>query len=264
MAALCSFILSAADADRAVANLAVVLGRLVLRLNAADAGRRHRVEIDRHFQLIRIRGESLRATARRPAHRPRSRRPRPSSAARSESSSRVSHGFELARRARLADTSSHTCCARANCREATRTFAPSRASSRTTRRPTEPVAASTVTVAPASGTCFRAQSTAAAAVVFAPFESSITETRIGPKKHSRALASSFSPAATSAAADEHGRVLQVGRAAREHRAVDEVAHGVGRHAAVPQQLVDARIDRHDRVEHARLRIGVEAEEDFGE
>ena len=65
-----------------------------------------------------------------------------------------------------------------------------------------------------------------------------------------------------AAADEHGRVLQIGRAAREHRAVHEVAHGVGRHAAVPEQLIDARIDRDDAVEHARLRVGVEAERGF--
>ena len=37
------------------------------------------------------------------------------------------------------------------------------------------------------------------------------------------------------------------------------AHVVRRHAAMPQQLIDARIDRHHRVEHARLRIGVETE-----
>ena len=83
-------------------------------------------------------------------------------------------------------------------RDATRTLAFSRANSRTTRRPTEPVAASTVTVAPDSGTCFLAASTAAAAVVFAPFESSMTDTRIGPKKHFCTTARSFSPAATSA------------------------------------------------------------------
>ena len=52
-------------------------------------------------------------------------------------------------------------------------------------------------LAPASGQCFAAVNTAAAAVVFAPFESSMTETRIGPKKAFRTSANNASPAATS-------------------------------------------------------------------
>ncbi len=42
----------AADADRTVAELAVVFGRLVLGRNAADAGGRDGVEIDRDFQVF--------------------------------------------------------------------------------------------------------------------------------------------------------------------------------------------------------------------
>ena len=54
-------------------------------------------------------------------------------------------GFELGVGNQLANVVAHLLCF-GELREATRTSAPSRASSRTTRRPTEPVAASTVTV----------------------------------------------------------------------------------------------------------------------
>jgi hypothetical protein len=81
----------------------------------------------------------------------------------------------------LAATASHTPLARAAVREPTRTAAPCRANSRTTRCPTGPVPPSTSAVAPGRGTCFAAASTAAAAVVLAPLASIITDTRTGPK-----------------------------------------------------------------------------------
>jgi hypothetical protein len=64
------------------------------------------------------------------------------------------------------------------------------------------------------------------------------------------------------AADENGRVFQIGGTAREHGAVHKVTDGIGRYIAVAEQLIRAGIDRDDGVENARLRVGVETEEDL--
>ena len=60
-------------------------------------------------------------------------------------------------------------------------------------------------------------------MVFDPFESSITETRIGPKKVSRTAFEQPLAGGHVGAADEDGGVVQVLRPAREDRAVHEVA-----------------------------------------
>src|SRR4051812_9324451 len=46
------FHLESADADRAVADLALMFDGFVVGLNATDARRRHSIEIDRYFELF--------------------------------------------------------------------------------------------------------------------------------------------------------------------------------------------------------------------
>ena len=53
------------------------------------------------------------------------------------------------------------------------------------------------------------------------------------------------------------------RPAREDAPVDQRHHVLGRDAAVAEQLLDAGIDGDDAVEDARLRVGVELDEDRG-
>ena len=115
-----------------------------------------------------------------------------------------------------------------NARELRRTAAPAWPRSPAIRWPTGPVPASTTAACPASGVSSSAppcsesiRATAAAAVVFAPFESSITDTRKPPKKFRRTAASSASPAARSLPPDEEGGVLLVRRPSR----VDHPFHG---------------------------------------
>ena len=55
--------------------------------------------------------------------------------------------------------------------------------------------------------------------------------------------------------------MQVGRPAREKGPVDQVANDFRRHAAVAEKMVDARVDGHDAVEDAGLRVGVELDQD---
>ena len=68
--------------------------------------------------------------------------------------------------------------------------------------------------------------TAATAVVFEPFESSMTDTRSGPKNALRTAASSCSPAAMSVPPMKIGRVVQILGPAREDCAVHEIADRV--------------------------------------
>ena len=78
------------------------------------------------------------------------------------------------------------------------TLAPSRASSTAARWPTGPVPASTTARLPFRVFCGAActsHATAAAAVVFDPFESSIAETRKFAKNFCRTAANSASPSA---------------------------------------------------------------------
>jgi hypothetical protein len=56
-------------------------------------------------------------------------------------------------------------------------------------------------------------------------------------------------------------VLQILGRSREERSINQIAHLLRLDAAVPQQMFDAGIHCHDRVEDARLRIGVELEQD---
>ena len=78
------------------------------------------------------------------------------------------------------------------------TSAPARARRPAARTPTGPVPAVMTTRRPRrSPAACCSLTTAATAVVFEPFESSITETRIGPKNAACTAASSRSPAAMS-------------------------------------------------------------------
>ena len=88
-------------------------------------------------------------------------------------------------------------CARASVREDRPTCAPSRLNMKAARIPTGPVPASTTAFLPASGAECARQATAAAAVVFDPLLSSITDTRKPAKNFLRTASSSASPAAMS-------------------------------------------------------------------
>src|SRR5262249_48692028 len=61
---------------------------------------------------------------------------------------------------------------------------------------------------------------------------------------------------------EDGGAFEIGRAARKHRAVHEITHGIRRDATVAEQMIHASVDGDDAVEHAGLRVGVETDEDF--
>ena len=125
----------------------------------------------------------------------------PSRAPASEGSSLTATGSHAT--SNRSETRSAADFARSNARELRRTAAPARPRSPAIRWPTGPVPASTTADSPASGASSplprpaSMSATAAAAVVFAPFESSITDTRNPPKKCRRTAASSASPAARS-------------------------------------------------------------------
>ena len=91
----------------------------------------------------------------------------------------------------------HADSARSSVLDTTVTFAFSRASNSAARSPTGPVAPSTIALQPARFKCLRELAIAAAAVVLHPFESIITDTRIGPKNVFDTIRSSNSPLATS-------------------------------------------------------------------
>ncbi len=87
--------------------------------------------------------------------------------------------------------------ARALAREVMVTSAPSLASSAAARMPTGPVPASTTAFLPERGLALASSATPAAAVVLEPLESSITDTRKGPKNFFFTALSSASPLAMS-------------------------------------------------------------------
>jgi hypothetical protein len=64
------------------------------------------------------------------------------------------------------------------------------------------------------------------------------------------------------AADPHRERGQVLGAAGEERRLHEAPHRVGLDAAVPEQLVDAGVVGDDRVERARVLVGVELDQDL--
>ena len=141
------------------------------------------------------------------------------------------------------------------------TSQPSFCSSTADRRPTAPRPSTTARL-PARLRAFAIRAIVVAAVVLQPLESSITETRKGPKNAFCTSAKTSSPAATLLAADPHGDRLEVVHAAGEEGVLHEPAHALGLHAAVGQQDVHVGVVRDDRVERARMLVGVELEQDF--
>ena len=112
--------------------------------------------------------------------------------------------------------------------------------------------------------CLDAARTAAAAVVFAPFESSITDT-VRPYCGIRCCEPRPAPprpAATSLPPMKIGGALQVLRPAGEDRPVDQALHLVRLDAAIAEQVSTPGVDGDDAVEHARLRVGVELDQDL--
>ena len=129
--------------------------------------------------------------------------------------------------------------------------------------PTGPVPAVTTIFFPStSPSACVILTTAATAVVFEPLESSIIETRNGPKNASCAAASSCSPAAMSVPPMKIGGVVQVLGAAREDAAVHEIANVAFGDAAVAHDGVGAGVVRDDLVEDARQARAVELEQEF--
>ena len=101
---------------------------------------------------------------------------------------------------------------------------------------------------------------AATAVVFDPFESSMTDTRNGPKNASRTAARSRSPAAISVPPTKMAVWRRSFGPRVKDRAVHEIADRVGIHAAVTQNLVRASIERDHAVKNARVWRAVELQE----
>ena len=141
------------------------------------------------------------------------------------------------------------------------TSQPSSRSSTADRSPTAPRPSTTARL-PARSRAFAIRAIVVAAVVLQPLESSITETRKGPKNAFCTLREDLLAGGHALAADPHGHRLEVVHPAGEERVLHEPAHVVGLHAAVGQQDVDAGVVRDDRVERARVLVGVELEQDF--
>ena len=123
--------------------------------------------------------------------------------------------------------------------------------------PTGPVAAVTTARRFLTSPACCSLTTAATAVVFDPLESSITDTRIGPKKVSFTTLSKPLARGHVGAADEDRGVVQVLRTARENRAVHEVADVLFRDAAAAHDFVGAAVVGDDAIEHAGVGRGVE-------
>ena len=141
------------------------------------------------------------------------------------------------------------------------TSTPALASRPAARRPTGPVPAVTTPrrPSPVPAVC-SSLATAATAVVFDPFESSMTDTVNGPKNALRTALSSRSPAAMSVPPMKIAVCAEIFRTAREDGAVHQVAHGLRRHAAIAHDLVGTAVETDDAVEHAGMRRGVELDE----
>ena len=123
--------------------------------------------------------------------------------------------------------------------------------------PTGPVAAVTRARRFLTSPACCSLTTAATAVVFDPFESSITDTRIGPKKVSLTALRRRSPAGHVGAADEDRGVVQVLGSAREDRAVHQVADVLFRDAAAAHDFVGAAVVGDDAIEDAGDRRRIE-------
>jgi hypothetical protein len=103
--------------------------------------------------------------------------------------------------------------------------------------------------------------TAATAVVLEPFESSMTDTRNGPKNAARTAEELFARHHI-CAADEDGGLVQILRSSREDGAVHEVANRVCRDATVAHHFVRAAIERDDAIKYAWVTRGVELQQKF--
>ena len=141
------------------------------------------------------------------------------------------------------------------------TSQPSFWSSVADRRPTAPRPITTAR-SPERSRAFAIRAIVVAAVVLQPFESIITETRKGPKNAFCTSSKISSPAATFLPPTHTAVVLQIVRPAGEERVLGERPRGLGLHAAVREQDVHAGVVRDDRVERARMLLGVELEQDF--
>ena len=101
-----------------------------------------------------------------------------------------------------------------------------------------------------------------AAVVLQPLQSSITETRNGPKNAFCTWREDLLAEPDPLAADPDGHRLEVVHPAGEERVLHERAHAVRLHTAVGEQDVDIGVVRDDRVERAGVLVGVELEQDL--
>ena len=95
-----------------------------------------------------------------------------------------------------------------------------------------------------------------------PLESSITDTWNGPKNAFWTCLEHLLAGADARAADPHREVRGPSGGAGEERRLHEALHDVGLDAAVAQQLVDAGVVGDDRVERARVLVGVELDQDL--
>ena len=98
--------------------------------------------------------------------------------------------------------------------------------------------------------------------MLAPLASNRTETRNGPKNVFLTFSSTASPAATFEPPMKRAVAVRSAGPAREECPVNQVADVLRRHAAVAEQMLDTRIDGHNAVEDAGLRIGVELDQDL--
>ena len=64
-----------------------------------------------------------------------------------------------------------------------------------------------------------------------------------------------------AAADKNRCVVQIAGPARKNRTVNQWAHLGTLHGTILQQLGHPGIQRNDRIKHARMRVGIELDQD---
>ena len=114
--------------------------------------------------------------------------------------------------------------------------------------PTGPVPARIVARLPATGVARTIFSTAAAAVVFEPFGSAITETRTGPKKASVPPSSICSPRDTEEPPMKTALFFRAVAAPREHGPIHQVPHVRYRHPTIANDMIRTCIVGGDGIE----------------
>src|SRR5678815_4728886 len=140
-------------------------------------------------------------------------------------------------------------------REVKVTSTPAFANRPAARRPTGPVPAVT-TARPLEPAVLSSLVTAATAVVFDPFESSITETVKGPKNAFRTAFSSRSPALMSVPP------MKMAVSCRSFGPRVKIAARFRRHAAVAHDVIRAAVVGDDPIKDAGMRRGIELQEEF--